>query len=155
MIFEDLKDITQKMICVNGENVYIIENNMENELIALYKYMEMHKDETLMVFLKNLTDFILKHQGFSIIFRPLRRKGIITYLPCCVYFYKNEWVRVTIEKVNCLSCTWNGIAANPSIVDMFFGMNNEIEGIKKMNKYDFINCPKCGNPISRKAIWIE
>ena len=155
MIIDEVISITTKSIIVNEEQVYVIESNMSDELDALNKYIEVHKDETVVMYLKNLVDFILKHNGFAIVFRPLKRKSNTTWLLCCVYSYGNEWLRVTIENASCSFCEWKGIVANPTIPDLYFGMNNEVDILKRMNSMEFLRCPECGSAISRKAIWIE
>lgn len=60
-----------------------------------------------------------------------------------------------LEHANCLKCDWEGTIANPTHPEVFFGLKNEFELMRKMDKLPFCKCPKCGGEISRQAIWVE
>ena len=68
---------------------------------------------------------------------------------------KMDGERVILQYANCLKCDWNGIIANPTEPDLFLTLENRFDILKRMNQLPFCKCPKCGNEISSKAIWVE
>lgn len=156
MRLEELLTITQKKVDSCGERVYIVERDMQTEVEALRHFILLHPDSTVMSLLEKHLDFILKHEDFAIIFRPIKWRGAINWLPCMVYLYQNTWARVGgIQYVKCLKCNWKGRAASPIGSDLYEGMDNEFELLGKAFKLPFLKCPICGSELSTKAIWIE
>ncbi len=152
---EELIKITQKKVESCGEEVYNIEKNMQTEVNSLRHAISLHKESLVMSLLEKHLDFILKHEDFAIIFRPIKRKGLIEWLPCVAYLYHSNWTRVTLQNAKCLKCNWKGTAANPTDTDLYFTMDNDLEFLRKAFKLPFLKCPLCGNELSTKAIWVE
>ena len=155
MILNDVLEITQKSIDIDGEEVYILEKNMQKEVDELKHIIFLHKDEYMFSMLEKHLDFILRHKDFAIAFRPIKRKDIKEWLPCIVYVYQKEWRRVSLQYANCLKCNWQGNIANPTDTDLYATMENRFNIIKTMYELPFLKCPLCGNELSGKAIWID
>ncbi|MCR5837088.1 MAG: hypothetical protein K6G88_11325 [Lachnospiraceae bacterium] len=155
MILNEVLEITQKSINIDGEEVYILENHMKKGVDELKNIIFLHRDEYMFSMLEKHLDFILSHKDFAIIFRPIKRKYITEWLPCIVYLYQKEWLRVSIQYANCLKCNWHGTIANPTDTDLYATMDNRFDIIKKMYELPFLKCPLCGNMLSGKAIWID
>lgn len=160
MKLNEVLKISSRSTFIDGEEVYILENNMKKEVNELKSLICLRRDESCVFFrLDKDLDFILSHKDFAIAFRPIKRKirgeKIIEWLPCLVYLYQKEWRRVYLQYANCLKCNWHGIAANPTDNELYFTMDNYYEILNKMYKLPFLKCPLCGNELSTKAIWVE
>ncbi len=155
MILKEVLEITKKCIDIDGEEVYIIDNNMKKGVDKLKHIIFLHRDEYMFSLLEKHLDFVLRHKDFAIAFRPIKRKDNKEWLPCIVYIYQKEWRRVSLQYANCLKCNWHGIIANPTDTDLYATMENRFDIIKKIYELPFLNCPLCGNELSSKAIWID
>ena len=127
---------------------------MQNGINALRQKADTENDNMYSM-LKNDTEFIASHIDFAIAFRPVKWKEDIKWIPCLIHRYKGGWKRVIIQNAYCAECDWKGIAANPTDPDLYVTMENQFAILREMNHLSFCKCPKCGNQISTKAIWIE
>lgn len=157
MTIEEVLEITNTVANVDGEDVYIIENHMCEELERLRNKVKERKGRGSWLFeqLGGYADFICSHSDFAIIFRPLKYGDGRKWLQCLVYKYQDEWRRVLIQYAKCFQCDWTGSIACPVNTDLYITMENWLEILRKMDELPFLNCPKCGGEISSKAIWIE
>lgn len=154
MIINEITEITNRVENIDGEEVYVLDKNMRLGIDKLKEWAEMDKDDHVLSMLKKDIEFICEKQNFAIAFRPVKLR-ITKWLPCLIYKYEGKWRRVQLEYANCLKCDWKGCIANPTNPDLYFALENEFEVMNNINKLLFCKCPKCGNEISRKAIWTE
>jgi hypothetical protein len=66
-----------------------------------------------------------------------------------------EWRRVQVEHVSCLSCKWSGRIANPTEPSLYFTVPDEYAALNKASSLDRLSCPRCGAELPRHAIWVE
>lgn len=152
MIINEITEITDKTEEIDGEKVYILEKHMKTGVERLKELARMNKDDDVLAMLNRDSKFICEKQNFAIAFRDIKA---LPWLPCMIYKYEGQWRRVQLEYANCLKCDWKGCIANPTNPDLYFALENEFEVMNNINKLLFCKCPKCGNEISRKAIWTE
>ncbi len=156
MDIEKVKKITNRVECIDGEQVYIIDHNMNKELDKLKELSKKNKDSSEYTMLSADADFVKSHSDFGIAFRPIRSNGnIICMIPCVICKFQGEWRRVQMQYVHCLDCSWKGEAANPTSPELYCLMKDEFEVLRRMWKLPFCICPKCGGKLSTQAIWIE
>ncbi len=67
--------------------------------------------------------------------------------------------RVHLERLTCEVCGWQGMTANPQIIDVYFGVPKEIDTFELMRyarkQYPVIPCPTCQSKLPRHPIWVE
>ncbi|MCC2879832.1 hypothetical protein LK536_26635 [Lachnoclostridium pacaense] len=100
--------------------------------------------------------FAQKHNGFycCITIAHIGKKKSFL-LPILFFQGQYEMVRVGIENIKCEHCTWNGIAANPTIPYLFDTIPNRFEEMRKAASYPCVSCPQCGKQFKRSVIWLE
>ncbi|MFZ6721381.1 hypothetical protein [Undibacterium sp. Ji49W] len=101
-----------------------------------------------------LVSFVSKYSNeFCLgLYRP---KGLKAWLPVPLFNLKEEWQRVQIEQIDCVKCNWKGKIANPSEPTLYFGTSNELAATQRAAMLSRCNCPKCGAPLARHAVWTE
>lgn len=153
MTISEILEITNTVANIDGEDVYILEKGMVRELETLKKKIKV--ENHLFAMLSKDIEFIYSHSDFAIVFRPIKWGDERKWIPCLAYKHKDEWRRVVLQYANCLKCDWNGTIANPTDPDLYITLDDRFDILRKMNRLSFYKCPKCGNDISSKAIWIE
>lgn len=151
----DFIKISKKTLFVDGELVHYIDNNMIKEIKLLQSIIEFNKDKSLYSKLNKDLDFIVKYKEFAIVFHPIKIGDSMKWIPCLVYKYENELIRVVIRNSKCLSCDWQGSIANPTFPDLYYSIDDKSKVMNKLNNLKFLKCPVCGESIDCKVIWIE
>ena len=155
MTIDEIIEITKRVEKIDGEDVYIVDKNMKEAIKKLNKIIELKKNSYMLSMLGKDIEFIYTHSDFAIAFRPVGCETTTTWIPCLIYRYKGEWKRVVLQYANCLKCGWTGYTANPTDPDLYITLKNRFDILRNLNKLPFCKCPKCGNEISSKAIWVE
>lgn len=62
--------------------------------------------------------------------------------------------RVHIENVRCKSCGWTGLGANPTVPDLYLGVEDWHSHLAQSWKIDFVSCPICSTKFERPYIWV-
>ena len=63
--------------------------------------------------------------------------------------------RVHIEHLACDFCHWYGATANPMIPDLYFGVADKWEVMRRAERHPVLPCPRCGSKLPRHPIWTE
>lgn len=160
MILEEVLKITANKIINNEEQVYILTKQMLDEtsitnILKKIQILSMNNNSYIYSMLEKEIEFILRHENFAIIFRPINRITGTEWLPCFAYLYHGEWVRVNITYAKCSKCDWEGSIADPTDTDLYVTMKNRADILQKMFELPFLKCPLCGNDITARAIWLQ
>ncbi|HEY3566743.1 MAG TPA: hypothetical protein VGP73_02330 [Thermoanaerobaculia bacterium] len=65
------------------------------------------------------------------------------------------WQRVFVERVQCDACGAKLMIANPTVADLYFGVENWAELMKRATASGSLRCIQCGEKLPRFAIWVE
>lgn len=152
---ENVEIITKRVEFIDGENVFFIDPNMKEEIQNAREFIDANNGDCLIEHLSYDINFMLVHVGFAVIFRPVFLGEKEIWVPCLVYYYKDAWQKVAIQHVFCKECGWKGRIACPTDADVFDGMQNRFERMKKAFELQFLGCPECGGKLSSNAIWID
>lgn len=136
---------------LNGQHVYIL----DPEAFGLLMENPTIEDQPIraMDMVCNMIEFVQTHKSFSLAFYPLGKHKMWMF---CLLFYTGEDLqRVQIENTRCDNCNWEGIIANPTIPELYFGCPNEWEALNRAYESPKVNCPSCNGTLSRHAIWIS
>lgn len=66
--------------------------------------------------------------------------------------------RVHLERLTCKNCSWQGMTANPMVIDPYFGEGINQDHFTLMRyakRYPVLKCPHCDSFLPRHPIWIE
>ena len=151
---EDLENISKRVEIVDGQEVFFIDPNMKDEISRLREYISPYK-EYVFSSIGHYINFMLEHEGFAVIIRPMSFGQNEKWIPHLVFFYQNEWRKVCLQNVYCKECGWKGVIACPISTDFFLGMKDEHERLQEAFELPFLGCPECGGKISSYAIWID
>jgi hypothetical protein len=80
------------------------------------------------------------------------------WMPYIFLTINSNFQRVHLEKLTCKICGWQGMTANPMIIDPYLGdgINQDyITLMKYAEKYPILKCPQCNSSLPRHPIWIE
>lgn len=155
MTIDEILAITKQSIRVDGDDVYILKKEMYEGIEKIKKQLGIKKEDSLTTQISKDVEFICNYSDFAMAFRPVQWGESRRWIPCLIYKYKGEWRRVILQYASCLVCDWNGSIANPTDPDLYITMKSRFDILKKVNNLPFLTCPKCGNEISSKAIWID
>lgn len=155
MTIDEILEITKQSINVDGDDVYILKKEMHEGIEKIKKQLSIKEKNCLITKISKDVEFICCHLDFAMVFRPVQWGKSKRWIPCLVYKYKGEWRRVVLQYASCLKCDWNGSIANPTDPDLYITMKNRFDILKKVNNLPFLKCPKCGNNITSKAIWVD
>jgi hypothetical protein len=76
-----------------------------------------------------------------------------------VFFKIGEhFQRVHLEKLTCKNCDWQGMTANPMVIDPYFGdgiNQDHFTLMRYAERYPVLKCPQCDSSLPRHPIWIE
>lgn len=62
---------------------------------------------------------------------------------------------VQLENLVCDNCHWSGVAANPTLPDLYFGGSECRAAVARAWMLKQSPCPICGAKLPRPAIWVE
>jgi predicted RNA-binding Zn-ribbon protein involved in translation (DUF1610 family) len=136
-------------IVIDGQTVYLLHPNLI-ERILLGKEVNGIKVNALDL-VENMMVFIKENPEFSLVCYLIGHQP--RWMFCIVYQLDDTWRRVQIENVICNNCGWKGMSANPSIPELYFGVPNEWETLKKAASTQF--CPQCSQKLSRDSLWTK
>lgn len=64
--------------------------------------------------------------------------------------------RVHVEWLSCGGCRWEGWTATPGVSDLYFGLPDKTEAMKRGFGFPELPCPRCGGKLPpRHPIWIR
>ena len=63
--------------------------------------------------------------------------------------------RVHIEHLKCDVCGCYGATANPMILDLYFGVADKWEVMRRAERHPVLPCPRCKSKLPRHPIWTE
>lgn len=152
---EEVYSITKRFEYSDGQKVFFFDKNMKEEISRAKYYISINREKSTMHLFNNQIDFMINHDGFAEIFRPLLWGQEEMWMPCLVYYFQDDWYVVSIQNVYCKECGWKGKIACPTVDDAFVGLKNKQDRIKNVFKLHFFDCPECGGRLSSNAIWIE
>lgn len=152
---EDVYNITKRVEYVDGQRAFFIDKNMKKEIRNAKDYINSNYDRGIIQNLSYDINFMLEHEGFAEIFRPMHFVEKEMWIPCLVFYYQNEWRKVVIQNIYCKDCGWKGRIACPVETELFLGMKDRQERLEMAFGLHFLGCPECGGKLSNYAIWIE
>jgi ribosomal protein S27AE len=103
---------------------------------------------------EHIRQFIQRYPEFLLLILNLDNRLI---LPCLFLRTKQSEQRVTLERLRCSHCGWQGQTANPSILDNYLGLPSAVwtELLTRATNLPRLNCPRCAAFLPRHAIWVE
>ena len=143
MRIDEIVDLTNQSENIDGDEVYIFDNTMQESLKKLVQRADSEKDNILISMLRKDIDFICNHSQFAIAFRPVKCKEITKWMPCLIYKFEEKWRRVVIQYAKCVRCEWAGSIANPTEPDLYITSKKCFEILHEMNKLSFCKCHLC------------
>jgi hypothetical protein len=103
-----------------------------------------------------LREFVQQYPEFTLALYDPGVKNRKSFLPIVLLRMKEDkWQRVQIERLTCPVCRWKGETANPTIIDLYFGAQNEDLILKKSFSLPRVSCPRCGSRLPNHPIWTE
>jgi len=85
----------------------------------------------------------------------VRSKGLRSWTVLPLLLMGDQLLRVHIEYVTCNQCGRRSAIANPSEPSLYFGVPDPIAANRAVLKLSRVNCPNCGAPLPRMAVWAE
>lgn len=65
------------------------------------------------------------------------------------------WQRVQLETSSCTACGWQGLTANPALIELYYGTDNEESEYRGAFNLARLRCPRCNAKLPSYAIWID
>ncbi len=77
------------------------------------------------------------------------------WLPIVLLQYVDGWQRVHLERLTCNTCGWQGMTANPTIMDLYLGVPNRKVAEDRAWQHPVVPCPQCHSTLPRRPIWVQ
>ncbi|GGF88164.1 hypothetical protein GCM10010912_36790 [Paenibacillus albidus] len=136
-------------IMLDGQLVYLIDPSLNESVISDKEINGIKVYSVDLV--RDMMIFIKENPGFSLICYLIGQQR--RWMFCIVYRLENTWRRVQIENLVCNKCGWKGISANPAIPELYFGVPNEWDALKKSSAAQ--SCPQCAEKLPRDSLWTK
>jgi hypothetical protein len=148
--------VTENELIVDGQKMAIPSVQAWNSLLEypVYKDVPVYTKNTENI-VRNLIQIIALYPDFFCLglYKTTHIAKSWSVMP--LLKLNEEWHRVQIEHVSCLSCEWNGRIANPTEPSIYFTVPDEFEALRKAFSLKRLPCPKCGAELPRHAVWTE
>ena len=115
------------------------------------QYFDLSKSITNILInnLKNILPFKEIVLGFGIVSQKI--------IPYFLFRVEIDYYRIYLEEVECESCKNKFLIGNPTVMDNFIGLNDELRKIAKLKaslvaRYE---CPVCNTKLKRPYVWTQ
>lgn len=136
---------------VNGQTVYTL-NTQAFEFLIKEPVIEGQAISAKDV-IYDMMNFIRQHGSFYLAFYTLGIKGKWNF--CLLFEMNSKLQRVQIESVKCKECNWEGIIANPTIPELYYGCPDRWGALDEAYQIPIVHCPQCDSKLPRHAIWVS
>lgn len=143
---------------IDGQQIYFLTEQEWLDLLISGKFMELAIPQRLLKKIKDIDlPIINKHKDLDLGLGIMGMNNNVFSYP--LYKSGNQYQRISLERVNCSSCGWNGSAGSPLVSEIYLGVPKDILPKKIMDKarikFSEVGCPKCLTPFNRFFIWVE
>ena len=137
-----------KKINFHGKFFYFPHKNMWEEIIQKKEFQNNSIFEVKI--LSRDLKFVNRNECLSVALYKLPRRNL--WIHRVFYDQGMSIIPVCLEKIACEKCDWSGFIANPSIPELFYGLENSEKVLKEASNYKSISCKVCSSRLPRHAV---